>query len=478
MHIVFFKEELEKLELIITEKGMKRIEYKDAITLRQSSLTISETKEIINTCSHSGLNFYQTLSLILKHHWEAFVCINSEVPWDEIIKSRYGNVDLQDLKNKFNPDSSMIYQELENDEKRVSKSGYDRRSFDTLIQEMILADIHLAGIDSYEMQEFIKREQKSSELVQNASKEVEEEFWIVKNDWLQCHETLGELLLLTEQIRLRNANITWEFFLVFGEEYLELKTESLRYDKIKLKVELFDSLQVSTMEELEQMVAEIEANMDMELTNLRMEILLAPCLRKTEYETTIISPGELGEHHRECKKILREIWLLAHPDRLMNQKAYENLTESQQQKLKELWNKAMRIRPMEIGFQDSQFGYTYRSSLVLEEILISIRTILENAGIDTDINLIIKGETLKDQLAWIKNSIGKLDREIEMVRAEIKALIENKDIAKKSALLATSPEQQEIAKKEMQEKSLHLKNEADRLEAYLESSLSKKSTSH
>ena len=339
---------------------------------------------------------------------------------------------------------------------------------------MILADIHLVGIDSLEMQAFIKREQKSSELVQNASKEVEEEFWIVKNDWMQCHEEMGNLLMLTEQIRLKNAHIKWEFMLVFGKEYFELKTESIRYDKIKLKVELFDSLQVSTMEELEQMVAEIETNMDMELTNLRMEILLAPCLHKTECETTIISPGELGKHHKECKRILREIWLLAHPDRLMNQKAYENLTESQQQKLKELWNKAMRIRPMEIGFQDSQFGYTYRSSLVLEEILISIKAILENAGIDTDINLIIKGETLKDQLAWIKNSIEKLDREIEIVRAEIKALIENKDIAKKAALLATSPAQQEIAKKEMQEQSKHLKNEADRLKTYLESSLSKK----
>ena len=100
MHIVFFEGELEKLLLIIKEKGMKKIEYKDAVTLRQSFPTVCETKDIINTCSHSGLNFHQTLALILKRKWEAFVCENSELPWDEIMKSRYGNVGPSRLKKQ------------------------------------------------------------------------------------------------------------------------------------------------------------------------------------------------------------------------------------------------------------------------------------------------------------------------------------------------------------------------------------------
>ena len=417
------------------------------------------------------MDFYQTLALILKNQWEVFVSDVSETPWSEIVKTRYANIDLQSLKTKFHPDTSIIYQAFEDNEKKAKKLEITPQSFEVLIHEMILADIHLVGIDSPEMKEFIKRTQKSFEMTKNSTKELEQEFQMIKSDWLQSHEELGDLLMLTEQIRLKNAHINREFMIVFGKKYFELKTQSIRYDKIKLKVDLFESMQVSSMKELEQMVADVEANMDREMNNLHMEVFMAPLLSRSQGLPNKIDSDEMLSHHRKCKKILREIWLLAHPDRLMNQKNCENLTESQQQKLKELWNKAMKIRPEEIGFKDWQLGYSCRSDLILEDILASIKTILENIGIDTDIHLIIQGETLNDQISWLKMATEKLEREIETVRAEIKTLIENKDIAKKSALLSSTTYLQEDARKEMIEKSLQLKKEADRLEAYLSSSL-------
>jgi chaperonin cofactor prefoldin len=186
-----------------------------------------------------------------------------------------------------------------------------------------------------------------------------------------------------------------------------------------------------------------------------------------------IDPEEFSRYRQECKRVLRELWLLIHPDLLQHHPAYEQLTEGQKEQLGKLWHRIMRIRPEELGFDPGVIGYNNRSLEILLDALASAKAILAHSGLDTETSLIIEGETLFEQVAWLQRATDRLEHEIENVQAELKTLLEQDDIWDKSALLACSPEQQEKARAEMLERAEEYRQQADTLEVHMSTLLQK-----
>ena len=414
--------------------------------------------QVIQLCSACQIDFYQTLALILKKAWAVLLKENPSFNVTDL---------MPELKYRFNPDTGSLFDAFERQDAWASREGYAMETFDTLVQEMILADIHLAAFNSKEIGKFTENARRPLRLFNGCAKEQIEDFWTQKSTWLQMQETLSENLLLLERRRLENANITHKWMMIFGKVYLELQQQVQRYRLLNLRVELLETDPDLSRRELDEKVQGVAREMEKKLKNLKLQVLTAPYLfKKRKAGEAVFS--KISEFRAEQKKILRELWLLLHPDQLRNKKEYAKLTEKQQQQLKALWHKTMEIRMEEIGFDEDQVGFEYRSLYVLTDVLDTARKILENAGIETDVRFIINGETIEEQLEWLTDSIKRLEFETENVVAELKALFEDREILEREALLASPPKKQEEVKSEMIHHSKKYAKDAGLLEEKLE----------
>ena len=428
-----------------------------------------EAQDIVSLGAVLNIGLYRTVALILKKEWEKLLCREMGCSsGQDLMEIDQGEIDVQVLKNKFNPDTELIFDTIEQHGGLVSKTGYDQRTLNTLIQEMIAADLHLVENDSRELETFAERADKALELLTNSTKEEKQAFWISKSCWLQRQDELGERLLLLERRRLENANITWKWMALFGSAYVELQEQANRFDRLQLRIELYEADPDLTPEALNDLVAEKENKMHQRLEVLRMELSLAAHSGQSGSGGSVNS-AELCKYRQESKRILREIWLLIHPDKLLHHPAYGDLTEKQKELLRSLWHRIMEIRSDELGFEEGQIGYRYRSIPVLLDVLLTAKALLTNTGIDTDVHLIVKGKTLGEQLEWLEKAIERLDREIENVQAELKALLEDPDMRDRLALMRCPLEQQQKIRSEMLEDAREYQEKGDALEARLTS---------
>jgi hypothetical protein len=370
----------------------------------------------------------------------------------------------------FAPDAAAIRQALKargGEWNLDAEGGCQPENLDLLITEMIAAGIHRAGPDSPELEAFAARDAKTRNLLAGGELEQEREYHLARSLWLQNHNAMGDLLLMLEQVRLKNAHIRWEFLVRFGDDYLALKEASARHDRLRLMIDLREAMPLLSDEAIEKMADEAEQDIRRRLALLRLDVLLAPALAKPRGSGSSAMIKDLGQCRRESKRILREIWMLLHPDRLQRHEKFQALTEAQKETLQHLWSRTMEVTPEEVGYREEQMGYQYRPLMVLETILADARAILEHAGIDVDVRTLIQGNTLEERIVWLKSDMARQGGEIESIRAEIKALMESRDAVHHRSVLNASPEQQEIIRKEMRERTRRLRQEAEDMEARL-----------
>ncbi len=108
-----------------------------------------------------------------------------------------------------------------------------------------------------------------------------------------------------------------------------------------------------------------------------------------------------------------------------------------------------------------------RPDVVLLDIVETVTHILNNMGIDTDVSLIITGDTIEEQLEWLTRSIQRLDQELDNVQAELMLLLADREIQERAALLSATPAQQDTVRREMHERARAYEERADRMDAYL-----------
>ena len=419
-----------------------------------------DINSLINQCTINRLEPVKIIALVVKREWALFLSSKKISP----DKHPLNNPETMLLKYEFDPDCEMIFKQLESQNHLLSKDGFTQKKLSGLVREMIVADMHLAAIDSPEMNAFCKRQNSESKCMTIATPEQEEQFNEAKFEWLQQHEELGECLLFLERRRLKNANIQREWMEIFGDLFIALKEQTFRYEGLQLRLELLRGDPGLSEKALNEIVKSVEQQMKSDLKRLRLEMAVARFCHQKE------SKGPFDDEHfteyvRKCKKILRQIWLLLHPDRLTHHKNYKNLTSDQKLRLERYWRDAMKVRPMELGYQEGQIGYEYRSLEVLMGINESAGLILENAGIDTDTRLIIQGKGVAEKLAWINSANEILAREIEYVQAKLKILLEDQDMRGKRCLLDSEPDKIEAIRTEMKINTREYRQKADKLES-------------
>lgn len=427
------------------------------------------TRDLVWLCLDLGIDFYRILALVLKGEWERFILPSTGLrDPDELVEHPECERIVQTGKAGFSPDVSLIFELLERAGGLVSEAGYTRDAFEALVHEMVTADIYLGSVNGRELEEFSERSRTTQAMLREGSEEQKATYWKMECEWLQLHDELGDMLLGLERRRLANARIEQDFLRDFGEVFVALREAIGRLEILQKKVALLEADPELSLEELERMLAEEEKEKKESLDALRfqVEVAMYPRLRMPT-GGRVVSDEEFALFCADSKKALREIWLLLHPDRLMHNPAYDRLTPAQREELSELWERSMRIKDEELLLDHEQAGHGFRELHVLYEILERVKKILAHAGIDTAVDLIPQGTTLPERIEWLEKEVARLEREIVMVRAQFKLIIEDEEIRWKAALLRCTPEQRENAKTEMQSDVEQKRSEGDRLEGYL-----------
>ena len=418
------------------------------------------------------LEFYHTLALALKAEWEPFLA--HRMDWQPGTGKSLRSILLDEKvaqvnKDYFNPDTTAIFQLFEGHGQQASAAGYSLKGFDTLVQEMILNDMHLRSNNAPELEAFIRRVATQQKLLKEATDQQHQEFWVAKSTWFELQEELGEQLLLLENCRLHNAHIFQKWMAVFGNAYIELKEHIYRLKNLELQVFLKEANPGLSREALEKKVAKKNAEWQKELERQKLEA--AHAASNVALADIHLRPiggideKKIVEHNRKCKQTLLKLRFLLHPDKLMLNPAYDNLTDKQKQYLEDLGRKILEVKLGELT-GPFIFGSSHRSLTRFQEALDEAKTILANAGLDINPRLVIQGETIEEQLEWLKQSIERLEEEIESVKGELRVLMEDPDIREKSDMLV-HPEEHERLKAEMMERAKQYRDEGKKLEEQL-----------
>jgi|GEM_PF-1168798 len=469
------------------------------------------------------LDLYRLLALVLKGQWEEFfareVCgWRANTGKDLVIALRDEDA-MREAVNRFNPDtkrllgrlldhgaidlrvagkksptfgtgqggesiqslvSSALEGALQSGVGWVAEARYSPDAFDTLVQTMLLNQLHWMATDSRELEEFRRHSIEEVILSIQGTEEERQRYWSLGQARVQLLMDLDELRLQVESARLQASSIAYQYLSVFGEAEIALRESRFRYYELEQKILLKHANPGLSREELDEQIKQKIEELKAEVARLREDTRdAARMVANRSLLDMLVGSGGAGtpmpdeaieQLKRKCKKILREIFLLIHPDRLKNDPAYEKLTPEQKAKLSEILAEALKVDVDELGYSGRFIESRFRTPAALERALIEVKFHLEFAGINLDPQLEIQGETLVERLSWLEKEIGRLERDLDTAKVELHAMVIDEEAQQKRDLLANEAKHAEI-KAAMKEQTAEYEKKADELAAELESLL-------
>ena len=347
---------------ILNAEEDNAIAYVKKVLLEKEMMKWPKDKELIDFGRSFGLNCIETLALVLKGQFELFymeanengnsksrMMLLNNLKSDSKEAKRYSlefNVGLNGTAGE-----KEIYQLFEDSDNLASDAGYTKDKFGTLINQMILSNMHLFAQNSHELKVFIEKEKKEQNLLKGASEDDEEKLWIKKQSFIEAKRELSEHLLDRENQRLENANINNKFLKTFGEYYapiVELKNE---HDSLQRRIDIKKTNLKLSEEEVNNEEAKIRKEQERNLKKLKEDIAFAEISCRAVSDKNYATPEEIAQYDKAQKKVLRDITKLTHPDITGNLK----FTANQLKRIDEFYKKAIEIHKSEIGSRQTIF---------------------------------------------------------------------------------------------------------------------------
>jgi hypothetical protein len=463
------------------------------------------------------LDVYRILALALKGNWEEFfareICEWRANVGKDLSELLQQEKEMEEALSRFNPDTGQLFYLLldhasiditktkstlaqdtrhglqtldavvEDVMEKLPQYGirwlvearYSPDSFDTLVQTMLLNKMHWMATDSGELNHF--KEHAVEEIVvciQGTDKE-RHSYWRLTQARIQLLMNLDDVYLQVEGLRLQNQATRSKYLSIFGEHEIALREASFRCYELEQKILLKRADPELSWDDLDEQIQRNLDEMRKELDELKDAAQFADLIdEKNQIWGNVaqaigfskpLTDKDKAAYIQECKKILRDIYMLIHPDRLKTDPVYEKLTSEQRKELEDILHKVLEIKDTDLRpgtFIESR----YRSPAVLREILDRVRSILELAGINVNPGLEIKGDTLPERLSWLEEDIKRIEGYIRSAKLELQAMMSDEDIQQKRSIISNEDKHEDI-KKEMEEQTAEYVKKAEELDAEL-----------
>jgi len=395
---------------------------------------------LLNFGRFCHLDFHRLIALVVKGEWERYVL--PRLPVGKTVEDIFtdGLSAIRDLSSGFSMaiDGAGLYRLFEGDARFASSNGYDEKDFRDLVRHMVLAEVHLFAGKSPELVNFIAGEEAQRALLKGVSADAAEEFWKKKRIWIELENEVGGLLLKLEQQTLRNRKLHRKWMSTFGHIYIPLVETEYRYTSLIYRIRCKEEDPDLSLEELEELE---EENRQLEEEHLAR-------LKKSALAIRMDLPGpggmplddeDMDEYEKECKKLLRKIWRLTHPDRIEQEK----FTPEQKKKLRAYFEEAVPYQDRGT-LDDDEVILAMRSLEALQDLLAKVEAVWKSMGIDCNEQSVIQGETLAEQYAWLDARIIALEEESGQVRAELMAAVNDPEYLEMVACMASSEQMDRI----------------------------------
>ncbi|MEJ2156236.1 MAG: hypothetical protein P8X96_12920 [Desulfobacteraceae bacterium] len=409
----------------------------------KADLAALSPPDLLDFAIYCNLDFYKTIALILKGEWQWYVV--QRLPEGKSLAefADEGLASLRELSSGFKPAMEKnatydgLYQLMERHGGLAGASGYDKKAFRHIVNHMVLADIHLFAGNSPELENFVAAEAAERKLLKDAASDGVDEFWKKKRIWIELENEVGTLLLELEEQTLRNRKSQREWMATFGHIYIPLVEAEYHFNSLTYRIERKSEDPALTVEDLDVLEEENRKAEEEHLYRLKQSAV--------SLKRDLTGPGglvpeddETEAYEQECKKILRKIWRLTHPDAIDQ----ERFTTEQKKKLRAYFEEAV---PFQEGgrLEDDEITLGMRSLGALRDLLAKVEAVWKSMGLDCNEYSVIQGETLVEQFAWLDQRIASLEEEANQVRVELMAAANDPEFREMDACLV-SAEQIEI----------------------------------
>lgn len=425
------------------------------------------------------LSLYRTCALALKGEWESFFAktvnnyrANTGVRLIDILKDRSGH-EMREANNRFNPDTQVLFDTLEYYQKQATAVGYNIKSFDIMIQNMLKNELHWKRNEGRSVAAFAEAEQKRLALLREGTTAEQEAYWTARMSWQQSQSELDDIHLQIENFRLKNREIERRWLCEFGKQEIDIQVNTFKFIDLERRLLLLQTNPGMTLEELETVVENEEEKHFQQQRKLKSKALISELLDKRDIEGTPSSHEILINHQKECKRLIRKIYKLIHPDSLEAHPKFLDLTDNQKEELNQFLIACLEPDSDELGFPKGFFNADMRSPEGLARVLARIQEVLDNAGLEIPSGVFIRGETLAEQLVWLNREIERLEKDRVLALDRLKDIAADPEVKRKQKLL-DQPEQHQQIKEEMQKKIEELQTAIRNLEVELAKILTKK----
>ena len=435
-------------------------------------------KDMLRTALFFSLDFYVLLHWVLKADFEEFL-VKGDERWapgtGESLLNILAGYNEDARQDYFKDALGAYHQQLKKDDlyrlfeehwNLASAAGYSKENFSTLIDNMFMENLLRYENHSPKLINFGQYQRDLIERAQAGTDEDQDKLWRSRCIWQGALDELDGVYIDIENNRLRNAETDQAYLQKFGSLIItqtELQTE-IQLKELRLSFMRIDP--DITEDELDEKVHETQEKLERDMADLIVEAARAAgsVLMKAWADSGVpMEPGALEEEREQCKREIREIRKLVHPDVLMHNPEYARLTDEQKKELGEILLDALKITPSELGFPPNFAYHDMRSLEGLRQVRRRVEAILKVNNIRVDLQYQIEGETIQEQIAWLEKEIVLLQNRINAAKGQLAAMISDKDIQSKRRLL-NSQEKQEQFIQSMEAKIETLKEQRDALD--------------
>ena len=356
--------------------------------------------DAISLARFFGLGSDETTLLLVKLDWEKWH--RTEHPHCSVADRRLVP---ESLARRFQPDTDGIRTLLD------GLFTYKRSEFQELIEEIRTSFLYLEGLGDSRVQAFLTQRMERVALTRSASEDLQEAFWFERMRLLEAFRLLERALFLCQKERMRAANVEARWMGFFGEAHAEREAARLELARLDKAIEALHAERIENRDDLAAFLEAEREHHERELRRIRRlsRIRMMPLPIGGGRER---SPEEQAAARARSGEIERELKLLLHIDGLKRQPKWHDLTAAQREYMEGLWHQFMEIREEEMGALPGFVAYTERGLDHLEGILREATATLKEAGLDLPRELRIEGETLAEQLDWVKEERLRVQRYI------------------------------------------------------------------
>lgn len=365
------------------------------------------------------LDLPSMIALILKSTWEIHFAEMLGYSESEMnLDAQMSNPDtLAEHLSGFTPANQTIYALVIQTPYKTNK-GKTRENVNMIIYEL-MRENHFLLQNIVIAQVFPATDQTEATLLNNASDTQREEYENLKSLWKIKSTEFEDKLLQLERKKRVNIQITDRYFRAFGS--LELKLSSLKCKTEKFHKVLELKCSNPDLGYREILKAAVEAMSTAEKKQIQLREKYARSLNCIEgfsnAGSNCISTKDFINYESACKQVLKQLYLLLHPDMYY----YKAVSETDKQKLDELWLELMQDNEEKFvsygsGLLLSSHPDYYKLKSMLKRVCKILNVDVDDLEVGDQLGILIKqGSSMKKLLAFLESDLESLQRHLSNI---------------------------------------------------------------